>query len=102
MSSPNQWVVTVVTEGEYCPFDYVEEFMENLRVRGDYDVISFAVTPVSGIQSSSGSSTDTDYYLSTGLHHNYGGASDDADDDTDPARIDSHRPNFYAGRGYSE
>lgn len=50
MSTSEQFVVTVVIEGVGNPFDIVSDFLEDLRVRGNYDVISFVTTPTSGIR----------------------------------------------------
>lgn len=51
-SSKQQWVVTCVVEGPDSPFDIVSDFLEDLRVRGNYNIISFVTTPASDIKPS--------------------------------------------------
>ena len=106
-----QWVVTVVAEGADCPFDITNDFLENLRVQGGYDVISYAVTPASGIRAKSANKCgDNDNYECSargddgscsvcGRRHRgrtfgeiVGGVYDD-----DYSVLDGHDPSVYAG-----
>lgn len=51
MPESKQWVITCVIEGPYHPFDYVAEFLESVRFRGDYAIVSSVTTEASGIAS---------------------------------------------------
>lgn len=98
-----QWVVTVVAEGADCPFDITNDFLENLRVQGGYDVISYAVTPASGIRAKSANKCgDNDNYdAATPVASS---SSDTYDRDLDNHYIptygellDGYDPSVYAG-----
>ncbi len=58
MPASDQWVITVVAEGKSCPFDLVNEFLENLHLRGKYKIISSVITPATGIASGTANNND--------------------------------------------
>ena len=57
-----QWVITVVAEGESNPFDITSDFLTDLRTRGDYDIVASAITPASGIGATPVASSSSDTY----------------------------------------
>lgn len=65
-----QWVITVVAEGDCNPFDITSDFLEALRVQGDYNIVSMAITPASGI-SGRGANDDNDDCTVCGKQHEH-------------------------------
>ena len=101
-----QHVIVVVVEGSDSPWDITTDFLTDLRVRGNYDIVATSISPASGIgrrtyhnDDSSGSNTyDND---KCGDNDNY---SPCRDNDLPPtfdeilAGLDGHDASVYAGR----
>lgn len=106
-----QWSVVVIVEGDINPFDITSDYLEALRVRGNYDIVATSISPISGVRKINhddkcgdndnydaaddnhirGNAYDNDI-CSCGHYHDYRTYGDIL------AAIDGHDTDTYAGR----